>query len=158
LRSACDAIRLAKRMSDIFSKRQRSEIMSKVRSSGNAATELRLIAIFRAFKLRGWRRKTGTFGNPDFVFHSARLAVFVDGCFWHGCEVHRNIPKTNKSFWSDKIARNKRRDARVRRVLNDEGWSVLRIWQHDLKYPDRVARRVHRTLLHRRSKKISELR
>ena len=139
-------------MSDVFSKRQRSEIMSRVRSSGNLATELRLIAIFREFKLRGWRRKTRMFGSPDFVFRSARLAVFVDGCFWHGCEVHRNVPKTNASFWTDKIARNKRRDARVRRVLNAEGWSVLRIWQHDLRYPDRVGRRVRRTLVLRSRK------
>jgi DNA mismatch endonuclease, patch repair protein len=140
-------------MSDVFSKRQRSEIMSRVRSSGNLATELRLLAIFRAFKLHGWRRKIGMFGNPDFVFRSVRLAVFVDGCFWHGCEVHRNIPKTNAAFWTDKIARNKRRDARVRRVLNADGWSVMRIWQHDLRYPDRVGRRVRRTLDYLQSRK-----
>jgi len=140
-------------MADVFSKRQRSKIMSRVRGGGNLATELRLIAIFREFKLRGWRRRTAIFGKPDFVFRSARLAVFVDGCFWHGCEVHRNMPKTNVSFWTDKIARNKRRDAKVRKVLNAEGWSVLRIWQHDLRYPDRVGRRVHRTLQLLRSRK-----
>src|SRR6266851_8011485 len=105
-------------MPDVFSKRQRSEIMSRVRSRGNLATELRLIAIFREFKLRGWRRKNKVFGRPDFVFRSVRLAVFVDGCFWHGCELHRNVPKTNASFWINKIARNRRRDATVRRVLN----------------------------------------
>src|SRR5258705_1870911 len=117
-------------MTDVFSKHQRSEIMSRVKQAGNHATELRLIKILRDFKIRGWRRRTAIFGKPDFAFSSARLAVFVDGCFWHGCSLHGSIPKTNTLFWKDKINRNKSRDAKVRRVLNGVGWSVLRIWQH----------------------------
>jgi DNA mismatch endonuclease (patch repair protein) len=133
-------------MTDIFSKRQRSEIMSRVKHTGNHATELRLIRIFRDFKMRGWRRRAAIFGNPDFAFPSARLAVFVDGCFWHGCPLHGSFPKPNKQFWANKLNRNKMRDSKVRRVLNGGGWSVLRIWQHELRHPERVARRVCRAL------------
>jgi DNA mismatch endonuclease (patch repair protein) len=140
-------------MSDVFPKHKRSAIMSRVRSSGNLATELRLISIFREFHLVGWRRNQKLFGRPDFVFHDARLAIFVDGCFWHGCKTHRSIPKSNVEFWTKKIARNIRRDAVVRRVLNADGWSVFRIWQHDLRYPDKVGNRVARTLNRLRAKR-----
>ncbi|MBR0836504.1 DNA mismatch endonuclease Vsr [Bradyrhizobium manausense] len=139
-------------MPDVFSKAKRSEIMSKVRGRGNLATEVRLMEIFRRFKLQGWKRNQKLFGKPDFVFYDARLAVFVDGCFWHGCKIHRSIPKSNRAFWSNKIVGNVRRDAAVRRTLNAGGWSVLRIWQHDLRNPDKVGKRVSRTLSQRRSR------
>ena len=129
-------------MTDMFSRQQRSEIMSKVRSSGNQATELRLIRIFREYKIRGWRRRKLVFGKPDFIFPSARVAVFVDGCFWHGCPTHGSIPASNRSFWLRKIKRNCERDRAVNRQLSKLGWRVLRIWQHDLQKPTQVARRV----------------
>src|SRR5262245_8555115 len=140
-------------MSDVLSTSKRSEIMSRVRSRGNVATEIRLIEILRQHHLVGWRRNQKIFGSPDFVFRTERLAVFVDGCFWHGCKTHRSLPKTNSEFWVRKIGRNVRRDAVVRRTLNSRGWTVLRVWQHDLKHPDRVGSRIHRTLekLRRRS-------
>ncbi|WP_440642253.1 very short patch repair endonuclease [Bradyrhizobium sp. PUT101] len=140
-------------MSDVFSKRKRSEIMSRVRSRGNLATELRLINVFRQCGVRGWRRNQRIFGKPDFVFYDGKLAVFVDGCFWHGCKVHQSIPKSNAAFWANKIVRNVRRDAAVRRKLNSLGWSVLRVWQHDLRNPNKVGRRVSRTLARLRSNK-----
>lgn len=140
-------------MSDVFPRHKRSQIMSRVRSRGNLATELRLIEIFREFCLVGWRRNQKLFGKPDFVFYDERLTIFVDGCFWHGCKIHRSIPKSNVDFWTEKIVRNIRRDAAVRRTLNAKGWSVLRIWQHDLRYPDRVGNRVSRTLKRLRGRK-----
>lgn len=140
-------------MSDVFSKRKRSEIMSKVRGRGNLATELRLINVFRQCEVRGWRRNQKLFGKPDFVFYDGKLAVFVDGCFWHGCKVHRSIPKSNAAFWSNKIAGNVRRDAAVRRRLNSLGWSVLRVWQHDLRDVDKVGRRVSLALARLRSRR-----
>ena len=133
-------------MADVFSRIRRSEIMSKVKSHGNQATELRLIEIFRNHKIRGWRRRVPVFGSPDFTFPQARLAVFVDGCFWHSCPVHGSIPATNRVFWADKLKRNKQRDRLVRRNLEQSGWFVLRIWQHELREPAKVARRVGRTL------------
>jgi DNA mismatch endonuclease, patch repair protein len=133
-------------MVDMFSRQQRSEIMSKVKGSGNRATELRLIAIFREYKIRGWRRRKAVFGKPDFIFPASRLAIFVDGCFWHGCPTHGSIPVSNRLFWLRKIKRNCDRDRLVNRELRKTGWRVLRIWQHDLRKPALVARRIGRSL------------
>ena len=133
-------------MADMFSRKQRSEIMSRVRGHGNAATELRLIEIFRSEGVHGWRRHRRLFGKPDFVFPRARVAVFVDGCFWHGCPVHGEIPTSNTAFWSKKIRANMGRDKLVRRHLKKLGWRVLRIWQHDLRRPNYVASRIRRAL------------
>jgi DNA mismatch endonuclease, patch repair protein len=134
-------------MADMFSPRQRSEIMSKVKGRENQATELRLIGVFREFGIRGWRRRAAVFGNPDFVFPAVRLAVFVDGCFWHGCPVHGSLPATNRRFWTLKLKRNTERDRVVGRELKRSGWFVLRIWQHELRAPDKVARRVRQALI-----------
>lgn len=118
--------------------------MSKVKGRENLATELRLIFIFRQFGIRGWRRRAVIFGNPDFIFPAERLAVFVDGCFWHNCPIHGSTPETNRKFWTQKLGRNKKRDELVQRTLKDLGWRVLRIWQHELREPVKVARRIKR--------------
>lgn len=136
-------------MADMFSRRQRSEIMSKVKSQGNAATELRLVGILREYRIRGWRRRARVFGKPDFVFPIVRLAVFVDGCFWHGCPVHAVLPASNRSFWALKLTQNKKRDRLVSHRLKKSGWRVLRIWQHDLRRPDKIAQRLRRALASR---------
>jgi DNA mismatch endonuclease (patch repair protein) len=120
--------------------------MARVKGRENRATELRLIQIFRDFKIRGWRRRAALFGSPDFVFPKSKLAVFVDGCFWHGCSKHGAVPATNREFWINKLTRNKERDRLVGRELRKTGWTVLRIWQHDLKKPKLVASRVSRSL------------
>lgn len=120
-------------MTDVFSKEKRSEIMSRVRGSGNRATEERLIALFKEHGVKGWRRNYPLFGNPDFVFRNAKIAVFVDGEFWHGHPTLGSVPKTNSELWRQKIEKNKRRDREVNRVLRKKGWTVVRIWQHELK-------------------------
>lgn len=86
--------------------------------------------------------------KPDFVFRHLRVALFVDGCFWHGCPKHATQPKTNAAFWRDKIAANRARDRRVTRVLRALGWRVLRIWEHELRRRTEptLVRRLHRTL------------
>ena len=106
--------------------------MSRVKSSGNKATELALIALLRRHHVSGWRRHVRIFGNPDFVFPKQRLAIFVDGCFWHGCPRHATQPLTNGIFWKTKLTRNKRRDQFVTRALRKLGWRVVRVWQHEL--------------------------
>ncbi len=118
---------------DVFSRRERSRIMSLIRSRGNAATELRLIEVFRAHKITGWRRNQEFVGKPDFVFRLKRLIIFADGCFWHGCKQHCRLPAAHRSYWVKKIARNKSRDRAVSHALRQRGWRVLRIWQHELK-------------------------
>lgn len=72
-------------------------------------------------------------GSPDIRFSRARVAVFVDGCFWHGCQQHGSQPKTNAAFWSAKITRNRRRDQEVDTALEQLGWSVVRVWEHEIK-------------------------
>lgn len=134
-------------MPDIFTQRKRSAVMAAIRSHGNKATELRLIQIFRAHRITGWRRGRMIRGRktedrrrgksfsvrPDFVFPRLRVAVFVDGCFWHGCPQHATQPKINARFWRDKIARNQARDRQANRLLRKLGWRVVRIWEHELK-------------------------
>jgi DNA mismatch endonuclease, patch repair protein len=119
-------------MADVLTKTQRSNCMAAIRSSGNKDTEIRLITILRDGKLKGWRRNSLLFGRPDFVFPKNKLAVFVDGCFWHGCPRCYRSPKSNKAFWSEKKAVNRRRDLLVNRSLRAKGWRVIRFWECDL--------------------------
>lgn len=88
-----------------------------------------MIAPFREHGITGWRRKAKVFGKPDFVFPKARVAVFVDGCFFHSCPRHATKPKTNAAFWETKLARNKARDREVTRTLKKAGWLVVRVWE-----------------------------
>lgn len=119
-------------MADVFNKSKRSEVMSRIRSRGNKDTELALATIFRANRITGWRRNQAVFGKPDFVFPKLRLAVFVDGCFWHSCPKHATKPKCNSAFWRDKLASNRARDQLVTKTLQKDGWRVLRVWEHEL--------------------------
>ena len=128
-------------MSDIFSKRKRSQVMAAIRSKGNKDTELKLVSILRSHGIKGWRRHRPLPGNPDFIFPKQRLAVFVDGCFWHGCRFCRSIPTSNRKFWKTKIERNVQRDRHVAGELADIGWGVIRIWEHELKTDCEAVRR-----------------
>jgi len=139
-------------MPDVFSKAKRSEVMSRIRSHGNKDTEQRLAAVFRAHGITGWRRQIvvsfpAASGRgkvrPDFVFRAEKLAVFVDGCFWHGCPQHFRRPQTRQKFWDAKITRNQARDAAVTKALRRKGWRVLRLWEHELS-PKREKRLVAR--------------
>ena len=107
--------------------------MSRIRSRVNRSTELKLIQLMRGAGISGWRRKSKLCGRPDFVFPRYQLAVFVDGCYWHGCRKCALGAKTNIDYWKPKIAGNVRRDRLNTRTLKDDGWRVLRIWEHDLK-------------------------
>ena len=119
-------------MPDIFTKAKRSEVMGRIRSSGNKETEVALAKILRRHHVTGWRRQAALFGKPDFTFRARRVAVFVDGCFWHGCPKHGTRPRQNRGFWERKLNRNRARDRRVNRALRAKGWRVVRIWEHDL--------------------------
>jgi DNA mismatch endonuclease, patch repair protein len=125
----------------------RSRIMASIRSKGNRTTELALARAFRSQKLSGWRRHLPLPGRPDFVFKDARVAVFVDGCFWHGCGRCYQAPKQNQRYWAAKVDLNRSRDARVTRLLRKRGWRVLRIWGHSLAHPAKVANKVRRLLM-----------
>lgn len=120
---------------DIFSPAKRSEIMSKIKSKNASSTELKLIKLLRESKISGWRRNSKIFGHPDLIFQKQKMAVFVDGCFWHGCRIcKRNIsPLTNAAYWKGKIKRNRQRDKEVNKVLRKRGWTVIRIRECMLK-------------------------
>jgi DNA mismatch endonuclease (patch repair protein) len=135
-------------MTDVFTKSKRSEVMSRIRGRGNKDTEVALAKLLRANGITGWRRHQPVFGKPDFIFRKVRLAVFVDGCFWHGCPKHATRPKSNAAFWRRKLAANKARDRLVTRTLRARGWHVLRIWEHELarKNEARLMRRIRRSL------------
>ena len=120
-------------MADVFTEEQRSQVMSRIRGKGNRGTEIRLVELMRAHKITGWRRGSKLPGRPDFVFFRARLIVFVDGCFWHGCPKHGHTPKSGVDYWQEKIERNKKRDLEVTQELQALGWRVLRIWEHSLR-------------------------
>ena len=140
--------KLQKPMADVFTPAQRSRIMAAVRSKGNRSTELALVAVFRDSHITGWRRHYPITGKPDFAFPRARLAVFVDGCFWHGCPRCGSIPVVNRPYWEAKIGRNIQRDRAQTKELRLRGWSVMRIWEHDLRGPAlrRVARKIKAAL------------
>jgi len=82
--------------------------------------------------------------RADIVFTRRRVAVFIDGCFWHGCPEHATLPKSNTDYWLPKLRRNSERDREVDAVLGDAGWVVLRFWEHEA--PDSVVAAIIRVL------------
>lgn len=120
-------------MADIFDKTKRSEIMSKVRSKNNKSTELKLIQIFKENNIHGWRRNYKVKGHPDFVFLDKRIAIFVDGCFWHGHDCRNTKPRQNQEYWDKKRDRNMQHDKEITEYFENRGWTVIRIWECELK-------------------------
>ena len=118
---------------DTFSPKQRTRIMSMVHSRGNKSTEIRFIKLLKERKITGWRRCFKIVGSPDFVFPKKKIAIFIDGCFWHGCSKHFRKPSDNRKYWREKILRNQTRDRLVTKTLRRAGWRVFRIWEHELK-------------------------
>jgi DNA mismatch endonuclease, patch repair protein len=133
-------------MPDVFTKEKRSAVMSRIRGRGNKETELVLAKLFRTERIVGWRRHTALLGKPDFTFTKERLVVFVDGCFWHRCPKHSNLPVNNAVFWAKKLSGNQTRDRLVTLALRKKGWHVIRIWEHELRKPSRVLVRIRKAL------------
>ena len=105
--------------------------MSRVRQRGTDL-ERRLRSALRRGGLR-YRANVKLPGTPDVVLKSGKIAIFVDGCFWHGCPLHGTMPKTNSDFWAEKIYRNRERDGQVDVTLRKLGWKAVRVWEHDIK-------------------------
>ncbi len=137
------------KMRTTFGGLSRSELMSRIQSRGNITTEIRMIKLLKQAGLKGWRRHAKLLGKPDFVWHDTKVAVFVDGCFWHGHDCDRNLtPKRNVAAWQEKINRTKQRDRRVTRELKKQGWKVVRIWECLLKRrTERSIKRIENALL-----------
>lgn len=130
-------------MADVFTKEKRSEIMSKVRGK-DTKPEIRLR---KELWHRGYRyRKQYGPCRIDIAFPGRKVAIFVDGCFWHMCPMHCKIPESNRDYWEPKLKRNVDRDKERTAMLETQGWTVLRIWEHELKNIDEVAERIERIL------------
>jgi DNA mismatch endonuclease (patch repair protein) len=148
-------------MADVFTPEKRSDIMSRIRSSGTTP-EARLWTLVREALGGRWRidRNVRTLpGQPDVLVPSLRLAIFADGCFYHGCPEHGHVPKSNVEYWLTKLTRNRRRDRARRRALRRMGFAVWRLWEHELRGRSMsrtqlvLARRLKARLELRRSRK-----
>jgi len=135
---------------------QRSRNMASIRSSGNVTTEQRLAKILRKHRITGWRRHLKLPGKPDFVFPKYKIAIFVDGCFWHFCPRCTKVPKQNTKYWTEKKRRNKSRDRSVSHQLRITGWKVIRFWEHSLESESTIAKRIRKALLLLGGDKVSQ--
>ncbi len=131
-------------MTDCFTKEKRSENMAKIRSKDTKIE----IQFRKALWRQGYRylkNSTRYFGKPDLVLPKYKTVIFLDSCFWHGCKKHGNQPKSNKSYWKNKLERNKKRDQQVNRFYKQEGWRVIRIWEHCI--PKNDSTRLYKIIL-----------
>ena len=116
---------------DIFSKAKRSEIMSKIKSKNTGPEKLIKKAMIKG-KIGGFVRGDKVFGRPDFIFPKHKLAVFIDGKFWHGYK-YSEIKNKLTPYWKEKLSKNIRRDKVVNARLKKEGWNVIRFWDYEVK-------------------------
>lgn len=130
-------------MADNLSSTDRRKAMQAVKSS-QTTPERQIRGILAGLHISGWKINWEKLpGKPDFVFPEKKIVLFVDGCFWHGCEsCNRSNPKTNSDYWKKKINANIARDKKNNVQLASEGWMVLRIWEHQLKKEQRKNLRV----------------
>ena len=135
-------------MTDVHTKAQRSRNMAAIHGKGNKSTEIKLIRLLRKYKLTGWRRHYEQLpGKPDVVFPRKKLAIFLDGCFWHGCPCCKLNPASNRKFWRKKIGENKIRDRKNTKQIKAGQWKVMRIWEHQLKSnPHNAIRKIQEVL------------
>lgn len=126
-------------MSDVFNSEERSKIMRAVKSKNTKSTELALMKLFKENQIKGWRRTYPVKGHPDFVFLDKRIAIFVDGCFWHGHDCRNTRPSDNAEYWQKKRARNIQHDKEITAAFEKRGWTVLRIWECELKKKNQAA-------------------
>ena len=133
-------------MADVLTREQRSYNMSRIRGE-NTKPEITLRKLLYAKGLRGYRTKAKVYGKPDVVFPRFRVAVFVDGCFWHKCPGCFVMPETNQEFWLSKIEGNVRRDEKVNDRLRQEGYEVIRVWEHEVRKDAKgCLKKIHKAL------------
>lgn len=118
---------------DNLTPEQRAKTMTAVKSKGTKLEKFFIAALERR-GIGGLNyHRADIEGKPDVVHEPSRIAIFIDSCFWHGCPEHLRMPASNEEYWTKKIARNKKRDRRVRTLLEAEGWKVIRIWEHSIR-------------------------
>jgi DNA mismatch endonuclease (patch repair protein) len=133
-------------MADVLTREQRKLNMSRIRAK-NTGPEVKLRKLLFADGIRGYRIHYNLPGKPDIVFIKKKIAIFIDGCFWHKCPDCFQEPETRKEFWMNKIQSNIERDKKVNEQLSDEGWTVIRIWEHEIrKEPEKSVKNIIRIL------------
>ncbi|MGH9556798.1 MAG: very short patch repair endonuclease [Terriglobales bacterium] len=125
---------------DTVDRATRSRYMAAVKSRGNESTEKKMVRLLKRHGLLGWRRHYPLAGTPDFCWPRQRLALFVDGCFWHGCPRCYKTPRSNVRYWKAKVAGNRNRDHRIDSLLRSSGWAVARVWECRLQDKRTLAR------------------
>jgi len=129
-------------LTDVLTPDQRKLNMSRVRGK-NTGPEIKLRKLLWSRGIRGYRIHHNLLGKPDIVFTKKRVAIFIDGCFWHKCPVCFQEPETRKEFWMKKIQSNIDRDAKVDEQLKNNGWTVIRIWEHEIrKEPEKAIKKI----------------
>ena len=130
-------------MGDNLKPDDRHKTMQAVKGKGTNL-ERRLFAVLAAMGLKGWKKNfSGVSGKPDVVFLNERVAIFVDGCFWHGCPYcHRKLPETNREYWEKKIARNVALAKSHNKRLRRESWKVIRVWEHEIRNTAKLRTRI----------------
>lgn len=118
-------------MTDRITREQRSQVMKSIKGQSLLENEVSKALWHKGVRFR--KNVRSLFGNPDISIKKYKIVIFIDSCFWHACPIHGNTPKSNTDFWKDKLKRNKERDLEVSAYYNDKGWSVIRIWEHELK-------------------------
>jgi DNA mismatch endonuclease, patch repair protein len=133
-------------MTDVLTPDQRKLNMSRIRGK-DTSPELIIRKLLFLNGIRGYRVHYKLPGKPDIVFTKKHLAIFIDGCFWHKCPFDFKEPETRKEFWMNKINSNVLRDQAVAEILKSSGWTVLRIWEHEVKEnPEDVVERMIKAL------------
>ncbi len=128
-------------MVDVLTPTQRKYCMSRIRGK-DTKPEIVLRKLLWSAGYR-YRLKSRLPGKPDIVFPRHKLAVFIDGCFWHGCPKHAVMPKTNRTFWREKLTRNMQRDREVNVRIREMGWRVVRVWEHEIRVsPIRCSKKI----------------
>lgn len=133
-------------MADVLTKKQRSYNMSQIKSK-DTRPELYLRKVLLINKIRNFKTNYNLPGKPDLVFTKNKLAVFIDGCFWHKCPKCFVRPVTRSKFWEEKIKNNVRRDKQINKVILSLGWQILRFWEHEInRNPGKVVKKIAKKL------------
>ncbi|HAC14604.1 MAG TPA: very short patch repair endonuclease [Bacteroidetes bacterium] len=133
-------------MTDVLTSEQRKKNMSHILGK-NTGPEIKLRKLLWSNNIRGYRIHYNLPGKPDIVFTKKKIAIFIDGCFWHKCPVDFQEPETRKEFWMKKINSNVERDQKNTRQLQDDNWTVMRFWEHDVrKNPAEIVKTIKETL------------
>lgn len=118
-------------MVDIFSKETRSKIMSSIRGKNTLIEDMVAKELYNN-QIRFSKNVKSLLGTPDIAIKKYKIVIFLDSCFWHCCPEHFKMPKTNKEYWQNKIAKNIQRDAKIMQYYKDNNWNILRVWEHEI--------------------------